>query len=455
MWGRGTASEHKGSASEDAHRIEGSRSGVSHSTVARSSVRGAAGGKGKVGRRAGVAGGGIAALLSTAHFTGDALNSMLAALLPTLQDRFSLSATAVAALAATLWFSSSMTQPVFGALSDRLGRRLVGSVGIVLNTVLLSLMGVVPSVWLLVAVILVGGFGSAALHPVGTGVARLAGGRNKGLAIGLFSAGGMIGFAVGPAVILYVVSAFGLGSMPWLMVPGVLIGILMWFLLPDEDRMSGNIPSGEPPYEELLEHGHGKLFDAGLFFGPVGLLTVAGILASLSTVTFTSAVPLWLVDGGFATDSPLIGWTLGAFALASGISGIVSGYLSEWVDRRILVSGSMVAALAPLSAMFFLEPGTPAFLAVVALAGALVYANLPHMILSAQDLAPHAMGVASGMLMGFTMGTAGLIYVGIGWLQELMGIAPAMALGFSGMLPAAIIALYVLSQHRAVLGRPD
>jgi MFS transporter, FSR family, fosmidomycin resistance protein len=61
---------------------------------------------------------------------------------------------------------------------------------------------------------------------------------------------------------------------------------------------------------------------------------------------------------------------------------------------------------------------------MVAAAGALVNAGLPLMVVAAQDLAPHAMGAASGLLMGFTWGTAGLLYVGIGALQELAGIGP-------------------------------
>jgi len=390
----------------------------------------------------------VAALLARAHLAGDSLNSMLSALLPTLQERFGLSATALALLVATIWFSSSMTQPLFGALSDRVGRRVVGSLGVILNTALLSLIGVVPTVWLLFGVLLVGGFGSAALHPVGTSVARLAGGRNKGLAIGLFSAGGMIGFAVGPVVILYVVSAFGIGYTPWLMIPGVLLGVVMWFVVPDEDR-----DSEDDGVEHVLEHGHRKIFDARLFAGPVGVLALSGAFASLSLVTFTSAIPLWLVEGrGVAPDAPLIGWTLGAFSLAAGLGGIASGALGDWVDRRLLVSGTMIAAVAPLFAMFHFEAGSLPFFLAAALAGGLVYANLPHMILSAQDLAPHAMGTASGMLMGFTSGVAGVIYVGIGKLQEVVGLAPAMGLSYLGMVPAAILALYVLSKNRAALG---
>lgn len=398
-------------------------------------------------RRALLGGGGLAALLALAHLTGDALNSMLSALLPTLQERFGLTETVLALLVAASWLGSSLTQPFFGALSDRIGRRIVGSLGVIVNTALLSLVGVVPTVWLLFGVLLVGGFGSAALHPVGTSVARAAGGKNKGLAIGLFSAGGMIGYAIGPVVILYVVSTLGISATAWLMVPGVLLGVLMWFLMPDEERLHGE-PSGEDP----LEHGHRKLFDAGLFFGPVGLLAVSGIMGSLSLVTFTSAVPLWLVvDRGVDPDAPLIGWTLAAFSLSAGISGVVSGALGTRVDRRVLVSGSMLLAVAPLLAMFFFQTGSPAFFVTVVFAGGLVYASLPHMILSAQDLAPHAMGAASGMLMGFTSGVAGVLYIVVGRLQETIGLAPAMVSSYLLMVPAALLALYVLTKNRTSL----
>ena len=337
-------------------------------------------------RRALLGGGGLAALLALAHLSGDAVNSMLSTLLPTLQERFGLTETVLALLVAASWLGSSLTQPFFGALSDRIGRRIVGSLGVIVNTALLSLVGVVPTVWLLFGVLLVGGFGSAALHPVGTSVARAAGDKNKGLAIGLFSAGGMIGYAIGPVVILYVVSTLGISATAWLMVPGVLLGVLMWFLMPDEERLHGD-PSGEDP----LGHGHRKLFDAGLFFGPVGLLAVSGIMGSLSLVTFTSAVPLWLVaDRGVDPDAPLIGWTLAAFSLSAGISGVVSGALGTRVDRRALVSGSMLLAVAPLLAMFIFESGSPAFFVTVALAGGLVYASF--------ELPAYGSGGATGLI---------------------------------------------------------
>lgn len=76
------------------------------------------------GLRTALAGGGLAAVLAVAHFLGDSMNSILSALLPTLQERFGLSATTLALLIGKIWFSSSLTQPLFGALADRVGRRV-------------------------------------------------------------------------------------------------------------------------------------------------------------------------------------------------------------------------------------------------------------------------------------------------------------------------------------------
>lgn len=62
-----------------------------------------------------LSGGGLAALLAVAHVANDAVTSMLSTLLPTVQERFDRSVTALALLVATLSFSSSITQPIFGA----------------------------------------------------------------------------------------------------------------------------------------------------------------------------------------------------------------------------------------------------------------------------------------------------------------------------------------------------
>jgi FSR family fosmidomycin resistance protein-like MFS transporter len=389
-------------------------------------------------RRMRLAGGALAAFLTLAHLATDAFTSMFTALLPTIQVRFGLSETGLALLVATLSFSASITQPMMGALADRIGRRLVVALGVGLSSALISLVGVVPDVWLLVSLLLVGGLGSAAFHPAGTSIARAAITGNAGLAVSLFSAGGTLGIALGPVIVLAIVATSGLEATRWLLLPGLALGLLTYLIVPPQGRcLPGSCP---------------KLVDARLFAGPVGLLALAGVLASIALITFMSAIPLWLVaNRGLARDDALIGWTLAAFSLAAAMGGIVAGALSAHINRRLLVVGSMLLAPLPLLAIFQLNPGTVGFFLVVVLAGGLMNAGMPLLLVSAQDLAPHAVGTASGMLMGFSTGTAGVLYVGVGRLQESIGLSSAMGLSYLALIPGALVAFTVLSRYRLAL----
>lgn len=382
-------------------------------------------------------GGSLIAFLAVTHLVSDAITNIFSPLLPTLQYRFGLTETALALLVATLSFSASMTQPLFGALADRFGQGRVTALGVILNAVLLSLIGVVPTVYLLFGLLLVGGLGSAALHPASASMARAAGGSKAELAVSLFSAGGTIGVALGPVIVLVLVAGLGLSFTPWLMVPAVIMGLLLFVIAPS-------------PAASTLPDTGSRFFEVGLLAGPVGLLTLAGILSNIAFVTFTSAIPLWLVHThNLAHDDALIGWTLAAFALTAALGGVIAGLLSRYVSQRLLITGSMLLALLPLLAIFWQEPGTPLFFLMAMLTGALLHANLPLMIVSAQDLAPRAAAAASGMLMGFAGGVAGLLYIGVGRLQELIGLAPAMGLSYLGLIPAALLAFFVLTKYRA------
>lgn len=386
------------------------------------------------------------ALLLVAHAVNDAFSGMLAALLPTFQARFGASETLLATLVATLSFSSSVTQPFFGALADRLGKRIVGAVGVVASSGLLSLMGVTHSIWLLFGLLLIGGLGSAAFHPSGTSMARAAatvsGRFPKGLAVGVFSAGGTVGLAFGPLLIGVFVINDILRFTPWLMVPGLVLGALLYLLVPVQERS----PRKNRP----------KLFDKDLFTGPVGVLCVAGILRSIAWVTLINGAPLWLVqEQGLSPSSPVIFWTLATFSFFGGMGGIVGGGLEGRMSRESLIAGSMLLALVPLYSLFVLPPGGVPYFIAIALAGALVNGGLPLMVVSAQDLAPNAVSTASGMLMGLTWGTAGLVYILVGRLQETVGMGPAMATAFLTLVPGALLALQVLRRNSAVLSAAD
>jgi len=76
------------------------------------------------------------------------------------------------------------------------------------------------------------------------------------------------------------------------------------------------------------------------------------------------------------------------------------------------------------------------------------------LIVLAQDVSPRSAATAAGMMMGFSAGVAGLVYVGIGILQESIGLAPAMMVGYLGLFVAAIIAWATIDAQKATPDEP-
>jgi FSR family fosmidomycin resistance protein-like MFS transporter len=365
----------------------------------------------------------MAAFLALVHAVNDILTAILGALLPTLQARLAAGTTTLAVLVAALNVSSSITQPVLGALADRLGLRTIAGVGVALGAVSLSLVGVADTVPLLLLLLVLGGLGSAALHPVSTSIVGGPASRNPGLAVGMFTAGGMIGFAAGPVLILHVVSRYGTETMPWLMVPGLLLAVGVVLLLP-----------------EFQPHSTGRLLrslDRRLFTGATGWLTAAATLAGLAFIAFTSAVPLWLVYAhGLATDAPLLGWTLGAFSLGAGLGAVAGGVLAPRYGYGRTAVLSLSAAAPALAAVLIAPPGVMAMV-LAGIAGLLLYVSQPLLIVAAQNAAPQNPTAAAGVVMGLGSGLAGVLYIGVGAVQGLIGLPAAMTLTFALLIPAA------------------
>lgn len=378
-------------------------------------------------------------LLTAAHATNDAFANVLPVFLPTLQVRFGLGEAVLAVMVAVISISANVLQPVFGGFVDRWGRRKTAALGLMIGSTLMGFVSVTPNVWSLFFVLAVGGLGSAVFHPAAASMARNTGAQ-KSLSMSLFAAGGAVGSALMPVAVLWVVRSFGAGYVPVLSTVGVLTGLALFVLTPRQTQPL-RVPGTRQPF-----------IDLGLLAGPVGLLALAGILRAMAFISFTSGMPLFLASvKGFAPDAAIIGLTLSVYSGAAALGGIIAGLAAPRVGRVRLIVGSMLLALPALLLVLWLPSGGLAFYVLVALAGMLTNSSIPLLVVSAQDLAPNAVAAASGLLMGFTWGVAGVVYIGFGALQQFIGITPAIAAGFGFLVPAAALVGSVLRRNAAAL----
>ncbi len=393
-------------------------------------------------RSSALAGRAPAVVATLAHATNDAYAGFLPALLPVYYLRLGLDEAALAALVAIFAVSASLPGPFLGLIADRIGARRVTATSVALSALLMSLLAVMPSPAWLYALTALAGLGSAAIHPSGSALARRSR-MTPELAVALFSAGGMLGYAAGPMLLGASRTWGGEWMLPMLVAPGVLAALATLSLLPRDD-------------ERQVAQAGAQVYPWSLIAGPLGLLTLAAAFAFLPASAILNGLPLLLVERhGLDPADPVLGRTISLYSVASAAGGIGVGLLVARLRRRLLLGIVLVGSVpASLSVLVF-APTVPAFFITLVLAGMLGYASTPLLVVAAQDLAPEIEAAASGMIFGLAASLTGVFYFALGLVQSRLGADFALVLAFSGPLVALLIVLPVLRRlpdRRATIG---
>jgi MFS transporter, FSR family, fosmidomycin resistance protein len=370
------------------------------------------------------------AALSSGHLATDLAQGALAALLPFLVTRFDLSYAMAAALVLAATLSSSVVQPLFGAVSDARGGFWLLPAGVAISGVGMALAAVAPSYWLVALCVLVSGLGVAAYHPEGSKFASYVSGRRRASGMAFFSIGGNIGFALGPLVASSAVIAFGLDGGLVLALPGLLVAGM---LVAARAHLSSFAPSVEGRSEAREAPGQPRALT--LLIGVIALRSVA----HMGLFTF---VPLWEVarGKGEAYGTRL----LALFLLAGAVGTLAGGPLADRFGRRPVLRWSFVAA-APLILVYVMVGGLVGEIALV-LSGAAVIGTFGVSLVMSQEYMPGRVGMASGLSIGFAIGVGGIAAVLLGAVADVVGLesallgtvaAPVFAFALCYLLPPA------------------
>jgi MFS transporter, FSR family, fosmidomycin resistance protein len=95
------------------------------------------------------------------------------------------------------------------------------------------------------------------------------------------------------------------------------------------------------------------------------------------------------------------------------------------------------------------EPGTARYFVAITLAVVLIFVPVAALVIIAQEFVPGAPATASGMVLGLGSALAGVGYIVLGRVQETVGLTTGILIGFSLVVPAALIALVVLLRGRS------
>lgn len=329
--------------------------------------------------------------VAVGHGAHDSWSGVAPILLASLSVSLGLANRDIALMMLLYQILSSVTQPFFGTLAERIGGRPLAVGSILFTTTMFSAGLFAESKLLLGALIFMAGLGSGAWHPQGAANATIAGGSRWGAtAASIFFLGGSVGSAfLGSALGGRLLANHSPRSL-------LVISAITVFLALTVVRMC--VPRWLSTTTKAQQKQPAAAVTRSSFWALLVLLLIATALRAFAQNTLQTFVPKYQQDLGVASDSYGLLVSLNTFAGAIG--GVAGAYLADRVGLRRILVGTLLLGGAALYAFFHTE-GMVSYVAFV-VAGLLTGPSHTLLVVSGQRQFPDKMAMMSGFFLGFT-----------------------------------------------------
>ncbi|MGB9177033.1 MAG: MFS transporter [Methanoregula sp.] len=363
--------------------------------------------------------------LAAAHMITDIYMPVLPAILPLLITQNGYSYLAAALLVTAYNVTSSFTQPVIGWLSDKRGLTISVSISLFISAVFVALFGVAKDYYLIMAFAILAALGHACFHPTALSiVSRLCIRENRGQITSYFVVGGNIGYAIGPLLTGVLVWWLGLPGLLFLIIPAIVMVFVLRILLP------GGITAAKEAHavpEEVPADVPSKR--------PFVILMVASIFRAWAIFAALTFLPTYLVSQGYTLVTASLIMTL---MLLCGVAGqVAGGRISDRFGRKEFMVFALAGTL-PFFGLFMVMSGFPAVIALLGF-GFCLWATFSVAVAMGHELLPQNIGLASGLMLGLTIGFGGLGVAVNGLIADHYSLGAAL-----GTIPIVISVAIVL-----------
>ncbi|WP_026576434.1 MFS transporter [Bacillus sp. UNC438CL73TsuS30] len=252
--------------------------------------------------------------------------------LPFYAEQIGASPTELGLLMAVYSFMQLIFAPIWGRVSDRIGRKPVMIIGIAGLGISFLIQGLSTQLWMLFAARILGGILSSANMPTAMAyVADITTEENRGKGMGIIGAATGLGFVFGPAV-GGIFSKISLG-LPFLLASASsFITLILVFLLLKESSEKKSVAKRP----SLLE----------AFNGPTSILFVMQLLISLS-LSGLEATFAYFAAKKAGMDTVELGYVFMIMGFASAIiqGGLVGRLTKKYGERVVIQGGILVSAI--------------------------------------------------------------------------------------------------------------
>ena len=355
---------------------------------------------------------GVLGGISVSHLLNDMMQSLIVAIYPLLKGDFHLTFFQIGAITLTFQMTASLLQPVVGLFTDRHPMPFSLPVGMSFTLTGLVLLSIGPNYPLLLVSVALIGVGSSVFHPESSRVARLASGGRFGLAQSVFQIGGNTGSALGPLLAGWVVLRYGRGSVGWatliaLLAMVILLQVGRWYRthLAERRRHKAVPPVG--PYPRSLVR------------RTMGILLVLIFSKYFYLASISSYFEFYLIHRfGLSAQDATIHLFIFLAAVAAGT--LIGGPIGDRIGRRRVIWVSILGVAPFTLLMPYVGLTSTTVLSIVI--GIVIASAFPAIIVFAQDMLPHRIGVVSGLFYGLSFGMGGVGAAVLGALADRYSI---------------------------------
>jgi len=352
--------------------------------------------------------------ISVTHMLNDMMQSVLLAIYPILQGKFSLTFVQVGLITLAFQFSASLLQPLVGLLTDKrpMPYSLPTGMGFTFcGLILLSIAGSFPVVVLAATLV---GMGSSVFHPESSRVARMASSGRHGLAQSIFQVGGNIGSSIGPLLAALLIVPHGQASIAWVSLAAlagifILVMVGRWYAA-NLGGVRGRAGSLRKTETTLSRHQVGSA---------VSILLVLIFSKYFYLAGITSYFTFYLMD---RFGLPIQQAQVSLFVFLAGVATgtMIGGPIGDRIGRKRVIWGSILGA-APFT-LLLPYANLQWTLILVFCAGAMIASAFPAIVVYAQELMPGKTGTVSGLFFGFAFGMGGIGAALLGKLADTTSI---------------------------------
>lgn len=349
-------------------------------------------------------------LLALSHLITDLSQGALPMLLPSLKTALDLSYTQIGIIVLVQNVTSSIIQPLFGVITDKVSLPWLLPVSVFLSGLGMAITGLMPSYPLLLLAVVLGGLGVAGFHPQASkSVHFVSSDVIKGRSMGVFSVGGNLGMAIGAAFMMMLITMPGhMHNTVWFLLPGSIAAALLWRNLSQVSPHSFNRGGKNTVAAKKA-----------INWSPLLLLLTFIFFRSTLHAGLSTYIPMYYVN--YLGGSPVLaGYMLSLFLGGGAIGTFVGATLSDKFGRKTIITFSMLIVLP----LVILLPYTNGLITMVLLTitGFTLISSFATTLVLSQEMMPGYEGMASGLTIGFTIGLGGLGVTLLGYIADLQGV---------------------------------